>query len=1687
MGEFVDFIDTYRKFFERFTSTVDPSDQLPVKVAGYNLVECEIPGAIGDWSLQYLEQRKCPPFLIAHLIRKVIEEVRALSKVDPISCGFRAEVGDYLSLKLMQICITKLVEVCARYRDNAELSTLPPPHPLLPVTSCAIKNSRRSMEDRHVVIHDFHTLFNIKGWGPASYYGVLDGHNGVDAAIYSVSHLHQYLAESPHYPANPVKALHDACCRTDNMFTIKAERENLHGGTTAVVALLRHKEGKLYVAWLGDSQAVLVRNGRPLEIVRPHKPDRPDEKDRIEGMGGTVLYWGTWRVNGQLAVSRAIGDVEYKPYVTAEPDIEEITLDGSEDFLILGCDGLWDFVSEQQATDAVFAQLRDNPEDLEAVSERLVALSKKQSSTDNISVVVVFLTDPAELAKRPPMETPINPFNGEMFNGQHHRAPAPGPGHYDDEDFGPETDVDMVDDVLLSPAIAAAKALVHGHDDDFERQRQQSKEFDDPVDVDRSRDTPTPPAHEVARDASGDNLAESGGEESEEEWNYIPGEDTDNQASALSKQEEEDMNSQLNPDAAEFVPVSPKRLIDAPSSPILASSPARGFEKTLDNVPLPPEFEFNSEISQRPSSLGCPNGPSLGENCLDNFSVLLDKIEEVNPLPISSELASETIVNFGDNIQESAPFDKFAALQKMEEKVSSAVLEKANIFGMNNDFSNNAFESTNIFSNRDPMTASFMGNDLPLSADAEEFQVPGTPRSTTVEAPTSPTTDEIPSKIHQTDLDSPADDFVIDTQKSPDLISPGDGPQEGLISAQERTSSSGFESESGADDVVNSEGFVNEHRRSPTDMSFKPIETVSNTNPFFNPDSSQQFEVPVDTPLETPKKDVEAEKHGDEFDFMQNIPSSFVSPRCDSDSANIVPFDQLESPKDIPNFTPAPNADSSFLATELPKTPEIPSVFENISPATSETTNYKTNVNDITQNLFSDLSNPGSEETSFALAKPLSDSDFEGFLATESKITQDEQECEQSSKLDKELNISSDLVEDNSAVISPISPKAVDQVLAAFDDIKLDGKEIESTHELLEPSKEFNTDVETKEMELELESRITNSQTTPEELNNVDEGFEVINKDELTQPQEIITPTEQNAERQELPVDLQNNSNDFFSTVDQFNSALDENVIQSQNVHELSSPLEPHPQIVETEATKTVSYQTLTPANEPQITKSESYVTGEEEMAKDSVLDVFAPEVSALTESAPPTEEKEVIEKDEATAVESELPIIVEPAVKSEPVQSTVVTETLITNLEETSEVPTTEVPSSAGTPPPTPAPELDDSKEAQDTPKTDILVAAVAAAGAVAAGSAIVAEKVANKTKEVTSKKPAVGAKKPDTTAKSQVKSATAKAAPPAKSAGMKTTTATTKTTAAGPKPAASKLAPAKPSAPSTMAKKPTTASAPKPPATKPTSSISSKPTTTTLKQVPKQLPINKSTSSTLSTRSTSKPSTPNSKPTTPTTLKAPSVKSDATKSPARPGVKSPLTNKTLAAKPATDKVAEKKPLTNGDHKPLPRKTEVPKKPTTTTLTKPPVTKPAPTSKPLAPTRTATNKLSPATTAKPKPPSATAPKPAPLAAKRPSTAPAGRTMNGVKQVTNTKPLLNGRSTTAKTGVAKKTDPKQNEKSEIKPPPIKKPEELKKEEEKPMQIQEADVTTTNGFADHAESVNGLKIEDLAPTTVDTVN
>lgn len=484
---------------------------------------------------------------------------------------------------------------------------------------------------------------------------------------------------------------------------------------------------------------------------------------------------------------------------------------------------------------------------MEGVSQRLVGLSKDQGSADNISVVVVFLAEPSEVIRRRHMETASpNPFlkqNGsELFcgtptNGKLH--PCSGPFH-DEDDFGPETDVDMVDDVLLSPTLAAAKKLVaekSEFENDLERQRHQMSDFDDPADLDRSRDTPTPPAHEVVGNVDENIAAESGeGEESdEEEWNYFCGSTQNNKNTSDNTDQDSDMTSQLNPNAAEFVPVSPSRFMIDPD-PVISSSPRHGFEKSLQNVTLPSQEEFNLDIAHKPGELDSSGTESRvwSENITENEDTQLTKSEEIS-----------TNAEYGDNSTLNLEASANNSTEPVHGKPSCDVthneldsfdnknMEYINTFGSQNV---DSFKDLELYPNAEVKNfhqPTEVGSDYRVPQETENI-VPDTPKSTAVEAPVSPLD-------MQTDIDSPDDNQH--NQKSPELISPSDGHLEGL-SVQEPTSSSGFESESGADepethisdDLKHNEGdgFTIEHRKSPPiqPVHFKPIHTFSDTNPF---------------------------------------------------------------------------------------------------------------------------------------------------------------------------------------------------------------------------------------------------------------------------------------------------------------------------------------------------------------------------------------------------------------------------------------------------------------------------------------------------------------------------------------------------------------------------------------------------------------------------------------------------------------------------------------------------------------------------------------------------------------------------------------------------------------------------------------------------------------------------------------
>ncbi|XP_017778953.1 PREDICTED: uncharacterized protein LOC108564419, partial [Nicrophorus vespilloides] len=96
-----DYLTEYRQFFEAFAQTVNPNEQLPVKLGSYKFINLEVVGGIIDWTTQYLTEKKCPKQLLSTLIKIIIDEMRKTCQKQPIVCGYIPTEDIYEPLKLM--------------------------------------------------------------------------------------------------------------------------------------------------------------------------------------------------------------------------------------------------------------------------------------------------------------------------------------------------------------------------------------------------------------------------------------------------------------------------------------------------------------------------------------------------------------------------------------------------------------------------------------------------------------------------------------------------------------------------------------------------------------------------------------------------------------------------------------------------------------------------------------------------------------------------------------------------------------------------------------------------------------------------------------------------------------------------------------------------------------------------------------------------------------------------------------------------------------------------------------------------------------------------------------------------------------------------------------------------------------------------------------------------------------------------------------------------------------------------------------------------------------------------------------------------------------------------------------------------------------------------------------------------
>lgn len=315
------------------------------------------------------------------------------------------------------------------------------------------------MEDAHAAVLDLQND-DGKDTKPAgvdsrlSFFGVYDGHGGDRVAQFAGEQIHQIIAKQEAFKKGDIEqALKDGFLATDRAILNDPRYEEEVSGCTASVGIVSAK--KIYVGNAGDSRSVLGVKGRAKPLSFDHKPQNEGEKARITAAGGFVDFG---RVNGNLALSRAIGDFEFKKsaelapeqqIVTAYPDVTVHDISDDDEFLVVACDGIWDCQSSQAVVEFVrrgIAAKQDLSKICENMMDNCLASNSETGGVgcDNMTMIVVGLLHGKtkeewydEIAKRVANgDGPCAPPEYAEFRG-------PGVHHnFDDSDSGYDVDMD---------------------------------------------------------------------------------------------------------------------------------------------------------------------------------------------------------------------------------------------------------------------------------------------------------------------------------------------------------------------------------------------------------------------------------------------------------------------------------------------------------------------------------------------------------------------------------------------------------------------------------------------------------------------------------------------------------------------------------------------------------------------------------------------------------------------------------------------------------------------------------------------------------------------------------------------------------------------------------------------------------------------------------------------------------------------------------------------------------------------------------------------------------------------------------------------------------------------------------------------------------------------------------------------
>ncbi|PIR02286.1 MAG: hypothetical protein COY73_01145 [Candidatus Nealsonbacteria bacterium CG_4_10_14_0_8_um_filter_37_14] len=233
------------------------------------------------------------------------------------------------------------------------------------------KGRREALEDSYFLDMNFAN----RGW---IFGGIYDGHNGSFAAEYASENLHLTFLKELLSGFTVEKAF------SFSYQQISTKLKNEKSGTTAVNFFIR--DGEVFTANIGDSRAIVIGENKVNQLTIDHRVNNPEERERIKKSGGRIL--GSYVIRGFSGVmnTRVFGDQYFRPVgVISIPFLNRYKISKEDLFLIVGCDGLFDFMENEEV--AILAREYPEPDQLAKALKKEVLINR--NGTDNLTIITL--------------------------------------------------------------------------------------------------------------------------------------------------------------------------------------------------------------------------------------------------------------------------------------------------------------------------------------------------------------------------------------------------------------------------------------------------------------------------------------------------------------------------------------------------------------------------------------------------------------------------------------------------------------------------------------------------------------------------------------------------------------------------------------------------------------------------------------------------------------------------------------------------------------------------------------------------------------------------------------------------------------------------------------------------------------------------------------------------------------------------------------------------------------------------------------------------------------------------------------------------------------------------------------------------------------------------------------------------